>query len=201
MVTSNPQVYTPQTDPAANEDRRSFLLRGLPKNAVCAEIGVWKGDFAQRILAVTQPRDLHLIDPWLYMPTFTRRFYGGLEAKSQSDMERVYQGVVQRFQGLRNVHLHRATSAAAAATFDDAHFDWVYIDGDHSYDQVLHDLCAWVPKTKAGGLVAGDDVHWPGEDGTKPVRRAVQDFLTRHRVDEIMIKNNQFIILTDVPGA
>jgi hypothetical protein len=44
--------------------RRWRLLEQMPKGAVCAEIGVFNGDFSRHILRVTKPRELHLIDGW-----------------------------------------------------------------------------------------------------------------------------------------
>ena len=43
---------------------RKFLLEMMPKNSVCAEIGVNQGQFSKEILEVVQPKKLHLIDPW-----------------------------------------------------------------------------------------------------------------------------------------
>lgn len=37
--------------------------------------------------------------------------------------------------------------------------DMVFIDGDHSYEAVRHDLAVWVPKVKKGGLICGHDVN------------------------------------------
>jgi hypothetical protein len=44
----------------APDERRPFLLEMLPKNSVGAEIGVWKGDFSDRILKALNPKQLHL---------------------------------------------------------------------------------------------------------------------------------------------
>ena len=48
------------------EGARESVLKGMPKGSVCAEIGVFKGDFTEDILSVVQPIELHLIDPWKY---------------------------------------------------------------------------------------------------------------------------------------
>ena len=54
-----------------------MLLRRMPENGVCVEIGVWKGDFSDRILRLTRPRELYLIDPWAFQPQFPKRMYSG----------------------------------------------------------------------------------------------------------------------------
>jgi hypothetical protein len=68
-------------------DHRKRLLKMMPKRSICAEIGVWKGDFSQRILDITNPSELHLIDPLMFQPSFPSRWYGGVKAANQSDMD------------------------------------------------------------------------------------------------------------------
>jgi hypothetical protein len=53
---------------------REVLLRRMPKQSVCAEIGVWKGDFSERIIRVVNPRKLYLIDPWIFQPEYPMRW-------------------------------------------------------------------------------------------------------------------------------
>ncbi|HUJ02269.1 MAG TPA: class I SAM-dependent methyltransferase [Rhizomicrobium sp.] len=174
------------------DDRRSLLAR-MPKNAVAAEIGVWRGDFSARILKETHPRELHLVDPWAFVAEMPTRWYGGLKAKSQADMDAIHSGVARRFAAAPAVRIQRMTSLDAAATFADGTFDWVYIDGDHSYEAVRADLEAWAPKMKKGGFIAGDDYIWPDETGAQPVKRAVDEFAasSKRRLD---VLRSQFIV-------
>ena len=48
-------------------------------------------------------------------------------------------------------------SVEAAATLPDRSVDGVFIDGDHSYMEVLRDIDAWEPKVKLGGFLSGHD--------------------------------------------
>jgi hypothetical protein len=95
-------------------DRRTSVLRAIPADAVCAEIGVWKGDFSDRIRTLARPRMLHLVDPWRFVAAYPQRWYGGASARDQSDMDRIYEDVVRRFAGDPRVAIHRLESAAAA---------------------------------------------------------------------------------------
>jgi hypothetical protein len=63
---------------------------------------------------------------------------------------------------------HAARSPEAAAKFDDAEFDIVYIDAEHDYASVLADIKAWKPKAKR--WIAGHDYH-----SFPDVARAVKD--------------------------
>ena len=39
----------------------------------------------------------------------------------------------------------------------DRYYDFIYIDGDHSYEAVKRDIELYLPKLKKGGLIAGHD--------------------------------------------
>jgi predicted O-methyltransferase YrrM len=63
-------------------------------------------------------------------------------------------------------------SVKAAGKIADGALDFVFIDGDHSYEGVKRDLAAWLPKVKPGGWLMGHDY------GNKPdggVKRAVDE--------------------------
>jgi predicted O-methyltransferase YrrM len=73
--------------------------------------------------------------------------------------------------------VHRARSVDAASSFPDAYFDWIYIDGDHSYEGVTADLAAWRSKVKPGGCISGDDYMTGGAWFGDSVKRAVDEFV------------------------
>ena len=76
--------------------------------------------------------------------------------------------------------------------FPDEYFDWVYIDGNHLYEYVKEDLEVSLRKTKAGGLITGDDYTEGGwwEGG---VKKAVDEFSTNNAVHLLEIRNRQFV--------
>jgi len=51
--------------------------------------------------------------------------------------------------------------------------DLLFIDGDHSYEQVMLDLEDWVPKVKQGGMVLCHDADAPSFPG---VRKAIDEY-------------------------
>ena len=175
-------------------DRRASILKTIPKNAICAEIGVWKGEFSERIRATARPRALHLIDPWRFVPSYPGRWYGGSAARNQDDMDRIYEDVVRRFTNDPHVIIHRLDSENAASRLADVTFDWIYIDGDHSFEAVGQDLRLWAPRIKPGGVLAGDDYIWRDEHGNYPVKQAVRDFIERLPSCQVTIAGDQFIL-------
>jgi hypothetical protein len=179
---------------SAQKNPRAVLLERLPKSAVCAEIGVWKGNFSQMILRLAKPRELHLVDPWLFIPEYPGRRYGGQTARSQDDMDEIFAAVASKFRDRPQVTLHRMTSGEATKEFSDNYFDWVYVDGDHSYEAVISDLRNWWPKIRPGGWLAGDDYRWRDEKKNLSVKTAVEEFAGETGVRVEVISEMQFLI-------
>jgi hypothetical protein len=178
------------------KDDREWLLKRLPKHAVCAEIGVYEGRFSELILSITRPRKLHLIDPWKYEadPAYERSFYGKAKGHSQARMDGMYESVVKCFKSKR-VEIHRDDSAACSSRFPDNYFDWIYIDGNHLYEFVKQDLESYFPKMKSGGIVAGDDYgRDPNRWDKDGVKRAVEEAITTGLYQKIAIDKNQFLL-------
>ena len=50
-----------------------------------------------------------------------------------------------------------STSSMVIYAFPDRYFDFVYVDGDHSYKGSKSDLRNYYPKVKRGGVIAGHD--------------------------------------------
>jgi len=177
---------------------RGRLLARLPKGGVCAEIGVWRGDFSERILEMTRPARLHLIDPWRAVAAegYERAHYGGELTGGQAEMDAVYAAVLERFAGDRKkgvVEVHRLSSLEAAGRFREGELDFVYIDGNHRYEFVKADLEAYAPKVRPGGLLAGDDYGVEGwwEDG---VTRAVDEFVRSEAATVVSLEDRQFLL-------
>ncbi len=181
---------------------RQTLLEKMPPEAICAEIGVWKGAFSRNILKVTQPRKLFLIDPWICDPAFMipGDFFDGDTASNQEEMDRIHDTVCQGFAG-ETVEVVRKSSENAANDFPDCSFDWVYIDGNHYYDYVRQDLELWFPKVKPGGYLTGDDYLWRDKDSSRPVATAIADFLKQTPCPEATTIGAQFAILKALAGS
>ena len=171
---------------------RDELLSRLPRGKAGAEIGVWRGDFSAKILAVAKPSVLHLVDPWDFSPQYPKRWYGGLIAKSQHDMDATFDGVVNRFKGDLRVRIHRDRSADFFARFTEP-LDWVYIDGDHSLEAVLYDLRSAWRCVNPEGILCGDDLDWVDADGTRPIPAALATF-TKETAANYSTVGNQFFI-------
>lgn len=160
----------------AKKNFKTFLIEMFPKRSTGAEIGVWTGKFTRQVLEIVRPAHYHLIDPWKFMPHYPKRWYGGTRARSQRDMDKIFEDIREEFGLLKSICIHRMSSDRAAREFELGYFDWVYIDGDHSYKIVKADIKAYLPLVKPGGLLCGDDWSLDG------VRRAALELLGQRKL-------------------
>jgi hypothetical protein len=178
--------------------RREFLQEVLPKNSICAEIGVHKGEFSAYILRTVYPKELHLVDPWKYEESdiYKEAKYGGKTQNGQMEMDDRYKAVCVRFKSdIRSgrVKIHRGYSSNVLNEFPDGYFDWIYIDGNHLYEFVKKDLELSFKKIKPDGYITGDDYTdggwWQGG-----VKKAVDEFIQEKPVQLVTIWNSQFVL-------
>ncbi len=102
---------------------------------VGVEIGVLKGDNAKLILKELDIDVLHLIDPTLS------------EDLPHSFFQKYYYKIVD----------HPVKSKYAVNSIPNE-LDFVYIDGDHSYEAVSKDITLYYPKVRKGGVIGGHDI-------------------------------------------
>lgn len=163
---------------------RDFLFKKVNVDSpICCEIGVYEGIFSNRILLKCKPKKLLLIDPWEEIPSSKKAKY------NKQNQELRYKKVKHYFRDeLSNekIEILRMRSEIAKNYIKNNFIDFLYIDGDHSYDAVLNDLKNYYPKVKNGGLIAGDDIR------LVEVRKALEDFQIDEQDVKLKIKNDQF---------
>lgn len=140
------------------EDRHAlaemFAKRQYRKGA---EIGVAQGYNAMMFLNNIPGLNLLCVDPW-----------------NLQRWDSVFPETVQNLSPYRGASIIRNFSVEAAKQIPDGWLDFVYIDGDHSYEACMADLEAWDPKVRKGGVIAGHDYIYFRSD--VDVVRAVDDF-------------------------
>jgi hypothetical protein len=123
-----------------------------PGSKIC-EIGVFCGEFAQKLLE-TNPEKLVLIDPWQGIVGS-----GNVDGNNyvECDLEKVYEHLFEKSQNIPIIDLRRGYSGNILEDYPDNFFDFIYIDGDHSYYGCKLDLNLSWKKVKPGGVIAGHD--------------------------------------------
>lgn len=139
-----------------------------------AEIGVQQGQFAEQILKHWNGH-LYLVDPWAHQPV---GYIDGANVQ-QGEQDKTYDACQQRLLPFSDrLSYMRMLSHLAAPLIADELLDFVYIDGNHSYEAVKLDLVSWYPKIKPGGLLSGHDYR-DGIDrhgSVFGVKKAVDEF-------------------------
>ena len=91
----------------------------------------------------------------------------------------------------------RMDSSEASSHIDNDYLDFVYIDGNHSFEYVQSDLDSYYPKVKVGGYIILDDWNWRDESGVRSIRAAVTSYISKNysKVVIVEIKNKQVVLL------
>ncbi len=77
----------------------------------------------------------------------------------------------------------RGSSSEVADSFEHK-VDFLFVDGDHSYEGVLEDVKAWLPKLNEGALVAFHDIGW-----AEGVNRVIAEKIKPHIGSEGSLPN------------
>ena len=167
------------------------IMHLIKPNTIGAEIGVWEGNTSKKFVE-RGVKELHLVDPYSVEPykNNTEMSFQDYIAKyskitgeiSEAGFTRyyddVYKRVTEKFRMNSNVFIHRMNSKQWFPANKHLKLDWIYVDGDHSYEGCLFDLENALPMIKKGGMILGDDYYWPGSKwGKKGVTEAVDQFL------------------------
>ena len=180
---------------STNRDSKDILYL-VDKGTVGAEIGVWKANTSANFVK-RGVKELHLVDAWSvevykegigetgewgsyekYLERYKQVTGGTTEEHFTAYYEKTYNDVVKRFKQMDHVHVHRMASKDWFEKQQDNYFDWIYLDGDHSYEGVLRDLKSSQRVVKSGGIILGDDYAWAFQRHGKPgVTAAVDEFI------------------------
>lgn len=136
------------------------------------EIGVCRGESAEKVLALDNVNRYWGVDPFLFYDSPpSGDFEFGYRDRQVARIKRnggtydvFYDEAKNRIdQYTDKAVIIRAFSHDAAHHFDEV-LDCLYIDGNHAYEYVLKDLEEWCPKVRPGGLIIGDDFTFHGGD-------------------------------------
>jgi hypothetical protein len=135
-------------------DTRTEMIREYCKEGdVICEIGVFLGEFAQVFLE-TKPSKLVLIDPW-------QGHVGSGDQDGNNfqmyNLDDVYTHISKKAENISCIDVRRGFSGNILQQFPDNTFDFIYIDGDHSYEGCKTDLQLSYQKIKPNGIIAGHD--------------------------------------------
>jgi hypothetical protein len=149
-------------------------LRCLKMPVVGAEVGVFRGNTSEALLRELPELSLWMVDPW-------RPFVGEsiFDHQQQAEFDRSLAAAALWTEFARDRrYILREASPSAASRFADHSLDFVFIDGNHRYENVSADIRAWWSKIRIGGLLTGHDYGvYRDKNNEWGVRPAVDEFV------------------------
>lgn len=141
-----------------------------------AEIGSCYG-LSAAIVGLGMKSVRGVTEPW-YPQYYCVDTFGGIDPEQPEDCLSVFRSHMERL-GLEAICMPVVGSSRDEATLKmvDGDLDWLYVDGDHSFDGCLSDLRMWVPKVKRNGLVLVHDIDIPEFGVARAVAQAIRDGL------------------------
>jgi predicted O-methyltransferase YrrM len=147
-----------------------------------AEIGVWHGVTTQRLrTSMAADGIIHAIDP--YPPG--RLGFSVQRVIAHRELRKVHNG------RLRWLEATGAHAAAVLATEVGGRFDFVFIDGDHSYEGLERDWAGWAHLLCANGIAA---LH----DSRSTPSRPIEDAGSVRFTQEVIRRDPRFDVVAEV---
>ena len=119
-----------------------------------AEIGVYRGRFAARMLADCPAIETYyMVDPWRNLEDWNKP-----ANTSDDEFERIFREAMERTGKHEDKRVVlRGTTTEVIDHVPDSSVDFAYIDGDHTLRGITIDLIRVFPKVRPGGWIGGDD--------------------------------------------
>lgn len=133
------------------------IINQLGPGVIGVELGVWYGNNAGYLLQECKNIEkLYGIDPYLPYQDWNRY----IDKNSIDSIKNTAVSNLMQF-GKRFVLIEN-TAEKSKKLFNDYSLDFIFIDGDHSFEMCYHDLISYYDKVKQGGLFSGHDYSLPG---------------------------------------
>jgi len=153
------------------------MVAKAPESAKFVEVGAWLGRSTAFLLVeiINSNKNItfDVVDTWKGTIDDDGAISGAHIDAVQANNGDIYNKFLQPFRdrGLdKRFTPHKCESAKASESFEDESLDLVYIDANHSYENVTLDITKWLPKVKKGGTIAGHDYI-----NSADIRKAVAD--------------------------
>ena len=133
------------------------------KNTTMVEIGSYKGESTLMFASSFAFDTIYAIDPLVGMSDSIQEAF--------NENTKWFKGNGTGIGDIKVEHI-KEYSFDAVDRFEDESLDFVYVDGDHSFTNVVKDIGLYLPKIKKSGFIGGHD-YSPEHPG---VKEAIQYF-------------------------
>lgn len=137
------------------------LLNRVPENGVIAELGCFKGRSLASIAGIIKYKNIKVVAVDTFAGSKSEGINGaGFEVFKNQNIKEEFLNNMEVF-GLAPQVMDMSTHEASSY-FEDNYFDLVFIDAEHTCEEVTQDIKDWLPKVKRGGLLVGHDFNFHG---------------------------------------
>lgn len=128
-------------------EEKYLLHTSISHNSICVEIGSYLGASSCYIAASKNCQKLYCIDTWAN------------EGMSEGLRDTFDEFIINTKQFQNKIITLRGKSYDIGKNFSQ-NIDFLFIDGDHSYDGVKKDIEIWLPKLRSNGILMMHDCGW-----------------------------------------
>lgn len=139
------------------------IVSEIPDGGKFCEVGSWMGKsiaaFSAFALEAGKNIQIHVVDT--FEGKAANAHHEAVLAVHGGNVHKMFQSNMEAL-GITGITVWEEDSAKSAEKWVDGSFDAVFIDADHSEENVLADITAWAPKIRKGGILAGHDIDETG---------------------------------------
>jgi precorrin-6B methylase 2 len=164
------------------QDTQYEVLEELVKlaarpNMQCVEVGSWSGNSAVIIGSVVERvcGKLYCIDWYKGDENNDGRLK---ETAEKVDVPSIFRRNIEYFKLTNTVELKIISSEEGSKLFRDNSLNLIFIDGGHTYKDVVKDISLWYPKLATNYIISGHDYNRDG------VKKAVNEKFEKVNVKE-----------------
>jgi len=147
------------------------------KNKKCLEVGCFRG-VSSEVFLLHKPKEMHFVDLWGKDSNYTESNWA-LDAshKNWDSIKSEFEKRIEPYKETTDIIVHHKSSKEASKNIADKYFDFIYIDGDHSYNAVKADISHWLPKLSEGGYFCGHDYTT-----TPDIQKACNEIFDKNKI-------------------
>lgn len=143
------------------------IVKLFPSGSHFAEVGAFLGKssacMAVEILNSGKDIRFDVVDSWEGEGQGAKQYFDPRKREIEQAGSTLYRefifGVCRTPALWRIVKPVKLRSAVAAQLYAPRSIDFLFLDADHRYEEVVNDLAAWTPKIKRDGIISGHDYH------------------------------------------
>jgi hypothetical protein len=159
-----------------------------------AEIGVKSGEYSAVLCNENPNAKIYSIDPW-YAGTYFEHGEPHIDGDGLTIDQGLHEGYYEKAKKILsrypNSTIIRNTSLNAIKMFGDNSLDFVYIDGNHDFQNCTNDIHEWSFKVRKGGIIAGHDYTTYRQQARIHVKYVVDGYTKAYAIKPWFILGSQ----------